>query len=423
MKEQLKIGLAFVGLVVGAGFATGLEVIQYFMSFGLTGLWGIVLAGVIMAAAGAVILQLGCFFLAEEHNSVFRQIAHPVISRTLDIAVILTLFCIGFVMLAGAGSNLEQQFGLPTWIGSLIMVVLVAATGLLDVEKVSNIISGVTPLLILAVVTVFLYTLFNLPGDFGQLGELASAEASPVSPWWLSALNYVGLALILGVSMSLVIGGAHSSLRDTMRGGLLGGTVYTILLAMLAFTMLANIEVVAGDDVPTLSLFESIHPVLALIMTFIIFLMIYNTAIGMFFALGKRVTASRPRRYVPVFFALCAAGYGVSFVGFETLMTYVYPVLGYLGLGMVMLLVGWWIKSRKKLSSESRRRERIRDLTEQREDPAQEFGAKQQAELEGALGESEADARRLERVMTGELSLDGTTSTQGSEKHQEGSKT
>lgn len=417
MKEQIKIGLAFVGLVVGAGFATGLEVIQYFMSFGLTGLWGIVVAGVIMAAAGAVILQLGCFFLAEEHHSVFRQIAHPVISRTLDIAVILTLFCIGFVMLAGAGSNLEQQFGLPTWIGSLIMVVLVATTGLLNVEKVSNIISGVTPLLILAVVTVFLYTLFNMPGDFGRLSELASAEASPVSPWWLSALNYVGLALILGVSMSLVIGGAHSSLRATMRGGLLGGTVYTILLAMLAFTMLANIEVVAGDDVPTLSLFESIHPVLALTMTFIIFLMIYNTAIGMFFALGKRVTASRPQRYVPVFFALCAAGYGVSFVGFETLMTYVYPVLGYLGLAMVVLLVGWWVKERKKLSAEARRRERIRDLTEQREDPAQKFDEKHQAELEGALGESEADADRLEHVMTGELDLDRATSTQDPQTH------
>ena len=408
MKEQIKISLAFVGLLVGAGFATGLEVIQYFISFGLNGLWGVLIAGVVMTAAGAAILQLGSYFLAEEHHSVFRRIAHPAISRTLDLAVIATLFCVGFVMLAGAGSNLEQQFGLPTWIGSLIMLVLVATTGLLDVDKVSNIISAVTPLLILAVLTAFVYTLFNLPEGVGRLSELAMQEESPVSPWWLSALNYNGLALILGVSMSLVIGGAHSNLRAAGRGGLIGGVIYTILLAMAAFTLLMNIETVAGDDVPMLSLFESMHPVMAFIMTFIIFLMIYNTAIGMFYALGKRVTAKHPRKYVPVFLGLCAVGYAVSFVGFDTLMAYVYPVLGYLGLAMVALLVGWWAKSRKRFSQESDRRDRIHELAEQREDPDRDFGEREQTELDGALKDSDADADRLEQAVTSEISIKGT---------------
>ncbi|MDN6510804.1 MAG: hypothetical protein L0K56_08885, partial [Corynebacterium sp.] len=58
MKEQLKISMAFLGLLVGAGFATGLEVIQYFASFGLSGLWGAVLAGLGMTVAGAVIRHL-----------------------------------------------------------------------------------------------------------------------------------------------------------------------------------------------------------------------------------------------------------------------------------------------------------------------------------------------------------------------------
>lgn len=404
MKEQIKISLAFVGLLVGAGFATGLEVVQYFISFGLTGLWGVLVAGVVMTAAGAVILQLGSYFVAEEHNRVFKEIAHPAISRAMDLAVIATLFCIGFVMLAGAGSNLEQQFGLPTWIGSLIMLVLVGTTGLLDVDKVSNIISAVTPLLIVAILVAFGYTLFNLPEDFGRLSEVAMAEDSPVSPWWLSALNYNGLSLLLGVSMSLVIGGAHSNLKATGRGGLLGGVIYTVLLAMAAFTLLANIERVAGNDVPMLSLFESMHPVMAFIMTFVIFIMIYNTAIGMFYALGKRVTASRPDRYTPVFLGLCAVGYGVSFIGFDTLMTYVYPVLGYLGLVLVVVLVSWWVKSRKQFPQESERRERIHDLEEQREDPDRDFDGGDQSELDQALDDSEADSDRLETVVTGEIS-------------------
>lgn len=85
MKDQIKISMAFLGLLVGAGFATGLEVIQYFVSFGFYGLWGVLLSGVVMAVAGAVILHLGSYFLADEHNSVFRRVSHPALSRTLRV--------------------------------------------------------------------------------------------------------------------------------------------------------------------------------------------------------------------------------------------------------------------------------------------------------------------------------------------------
>ncbi|WP_312978630.1 hypothetical protein [Corynebacterium sp.] len=403
MKEQLKISMAFLGLLVGAGFATGLEVIQYFASFGINGLWGAVLAGVVMAVAGAVILQLGSYFLADEHKEVFRSITHPAVSWALDIVVTLTLFCIGFVMLAGAGSNLEQQFGLPAWIGALIMTVLVMVTGLLDVDKVSDIIGGLTPLLILAVLIGFVYTLFNLPDDFSAVSELATQEESPVSPWWLSAVNYNGLALLLGVSMSLVIGGNHANMRDAGRGGLLGGVIYTILLILAVFTLLANIETVAGDDVPMLTLFNSMHPAMGYVMVFIIFAMIFNTAIGMFYALGKRVTSSRPSWYTPVFLALCAAGYAVSFIGFDTLMTYVYPVLGYLGMAMVVFLVGWWIYARRRLTEESGHRDTIRDLTEQREDDDADFSRDDESELSDELEESDADSDALAEQVTNEV--------------------
>lgn len=403
MKEQLKISMAFLGLLVGAGFATGLEVIQYFASFGINGLWGAVLAGVVMAVAGAVILQLGSYFLVDEHKAVFRSITHPAVSWGLDIVVTLTLFCIGFVMLAGAGSNLEQQFGLPAWIGSLIMTVLVMVVGLLNVDKVSSIIGGLTPLLILAVLIGFAYTLFNLPDDFSAVSELATQAESPVSPWWLSAVNYNGLALLLGVSMSLVIGGNHANMRDAGRGGLLGGVIYTILLILAVFTLLANIETVAGDDVPMLTLFNSMHPAMGYVMVFIIFAMIFNTAIGMFYALGRRVTSSRPSWYTPVFLALCAAGYAVSFIGFDTLMTYVYPVLGYLGMAMVVFLVGWWIYARRRLTEESGHRDTIRDLTEQREDDDADFSSDDESELSDELEESDADSDALAEQVTSEV--------------------
>lgn len=55
----VKVALSFVGLIVGAGFATGQKMIQqYFTSFGAVGIWGAVISGLLVAAAGSVTFTL-----------------------------------------------------------------------------------------------------------------------------------------------------------------------------------------------------------------------------------------------------------------------------------------------------------------------------------------------------------------------------
>ncbi|MBZ8177120.1 hypothetical protein GP475_05095 [Corynebacterium poyangense] len=403
MNRTVSIALAFVGLLVGAGFATGREIIQYFISFGTVGLWGAVLSGVFMALAGAVFLQLGSYFLANEHNLVFRNLSFAWLSWLLDVMVTLTLFAIGFVMLAGAGSNLEQQFGWPSWIGSGLMLILVIVTGFFDVDKVSNIISWVTPLIIVAVIVAFIYTLFHIPQDTAHLSELAQRKESPVSPWWLAALNYNGLALLLGVSMSIVIGGNHTDTTAAARGGLAGGVLYTVMLLMAAVTLFLSFDQIADADVPMLTIMENIHPALALVMVWIIFAMIYNTCIGMFYSLGKRLTAKNEKHFIPVFVVLCLMGYAVSFVGFSELMSKVYPIIGYAGMFMVVVLLGFWIRSRVEINRESRLRDKIRRLVRRREDPTKRFTSKQARELEHALAESQAEAEQIEETISEEV--------------------
>lgn len=396
--------MAFVGLTVGAGFATGKEVIQYFMGFGLTGMWGILIAGVVMTVSGAVFLQIGSYFLADEHATVFKRTAHPIVSRILDIAVSLTLFCVGFVMIAGAGSNLEQQFGLKAWIGSLLMTLVVLAAGMLDVNKVSRVIGGLTPLVIIAVIIAFVYTLMNMPADTSGLDALAAAESSPVKPFWLSALNYCGLALLLGISMTLVIGGNSLSPRQAGIGGVTGGLIYTLLLAMEGFALYYSLEEVGGTSVPMLELVSQIHPIMGPLMAFVIFIMIFNTAIGMFYALGRRLTASTKKySFRPVFVAATLLGFVVSFVGFDSLMENVYPIIGYTGIFMIACLIAWWIKSRARIARESKRRERIQELALQREDDEYDFSKEEEAELNKHISESHMEDERLHEAVQSEL--------------------
>lgn len=387
-KNITGIALAFIGLLVGAGFATGQEVVQYFTAFGINGVWGIVVAGVIMTVAGTVFLQLGSYFHASEHNAVFRKVSHPIVSKMLDVAVIFTLFAVGFVMLAGAGSNLAQQFGWPTWVGSTAMMVLVLVTGLLDVDKVSNVIGLLTPTIIIAVIVLLGYTLMNMPADSAAVIETASQTDTPIGNWLVSALNYNGLALILAVSMSLVIGGDHISPREAGWGGIIGGFVYSILLAIAGFVLLMGADKIVGSDVPMLVLVNEMGDTAGVLMAVVIFLMIFNTAIGMFYALGKRLSAGRENRTYPIFVVGTLAGYAMSFFGFKTLMNYVYPILGYLGMFMVVVLVIAWLRGLSKIRDESTRRERIKSLLRLKLHPEKKYDAKNDETIGRELVES-----------------------------------
>ena len=51
-KEATKIGFAYVGIVVGAGFSTGQEVMQFFTKYGLWAYLGVIISGFILAFIG-----------------------------------------------------------------------------------------------------------------------------------------------------------------------------------------------------------------------------------------------------------------------------------------------------------------------------------------------------------------------------------
>ena len=414
--------MAVVGLIVGAGFASGQEMMQYFVAFGRMGIWGAVMAGIIMAASAAAVLSLASYFLADEHTAVFDRISSPIMSRVLDIAVMITLFSTGFVMFAGAGSNLNQQFGLPIWVGSVIMMVLVLAAGMLDVDKVSAIIGGITPFIIVFLVGAAIYSIINADGTLAELEPATAGLLTTLPNWWVSALNYVGFSLMVAVSMAIVIGGTQINPREAGVGGLLGGAIFGGLLIIVSVALFYSVEAVGGDDMPMLTIVDRVNPTLGVAMAVVVYGMIFNTAIGMFYALGKRLTRNRKDRFRPVFLGSVAVGLALSFIGFQTLVSTVYPAIGYIGIVLIIVVIVARMTGRAKLAEEAERRAVIRDLVRRRLDPRAVFSRDDSARLEREVAASNADDRELIDTVRSEVSTeldDGPATPQSAETTKE----
>ncbi|WP_217588119.1 YkvI family membrane protein [Lentibacillus saliphilus] len=339
MKEILKIGSAFIGIIVGAGFASGQEILQYFTSFGYWGIAGAIVATALFAFLGMTITRLGSRLKAESHKDVIYTISGRYLGLIVDYIIIMTLFGVGVVMIAGAGSIFSQQFGLSAILGTMVMTTLVILTIMLDVERVVSVIGSITPFLLIAILGIAVYSLMTLSEPFSILNPIAQAQETTLPNWFVSAINYVSFNIAVGVSMALVMGGAEQNEKKAALGGLLGGLGIGILIMLSHLAIFSKIKTVANVDMPTLQIVNDISPVLGILMAVILFCMIFNTAVSMFFSFGARFTTLGTPQFKRFVIITVLVGFAASFVGFTDLVALFYPFIGYLGLFLILTLL------------------------------------------------------------------------------------
>ncbi|WP_438313361.1 YkvI family membrane protein [Sporosarcina sp. FA9] len=339
MKKILKMGSAFIGIIVGAGFASGREIVQYFTSFGLLGIIGAIIATALFAYLGMTLTRLGSRMRTKSHKEVVYKISGRYLGIIVDYIIIFTLFGVGVVMIAGAGANLNQQFGLPSFLGSLLMVILVMLTVMLNVEKVVAVIGSITPFLVLTVIIVAVYCLATMGESFTALNPIALDLETSLPNWFISAINYVSFNIAVGASMAIVMGGAEEDERVAAWGGLVGGLGIGVLIILSNLAIYSKVEEVANLNLPMLGLVNSISPIFGIVMAFILFGMIFNTAVSMFYAFGARFIPIGTGKFKMFVFITLVVGFVASFVGFTDLVAIFYPTIGYLGLFLVVALI------------------------------------------------------------------------------------
>lgn len=350
--KVLKMASAFVGIIVGAGFASGKEIVQYFTSFGLLGIIGAIVSTVLFAYFGMVLTRIGSRMQTTSHKEAIYTISGKYLGLVVDAVIIITLFSVGVVMIAGAGSNLNQQFGLPPFIGSLLLVVLVFLTVLLNVDRVVAVIGSVTPFLILAVIIVSIYCLTTMSDSFSNLNSIATSIETPLPNWWVSAINYVSFNIAVGASMSLVMGGAEKNEKAAALGGLVGGLGLGMMILLSHLAIFSKIDIVKDADLPMLAIINDISPILAILMAVVLYGMIFNTAVSMFYSFGARFVRRGTQKFRIFVFGVLIVGFGLSFFGFSALLDFLYPFIGYIGLFLMLtLLIASFRLPKKKLRS------------------------------------------------------------------------
>ena len=156
MKEIFVIVLVIVGALIGAGFASGQEIYSFFYSYGLHGMFGLVVTCILIGILINKILKIILKYEINNYDQFLSQLIKnkkiiKVVNNILNILLLITFY----IMIAGFGAYFEQQIGVHKIIGSLVLATLCFCVFLTSVKGVLKVSEYIVPLLIIFIVKIF----------------------------------------------------------------------------------------------------------------------------------------------------------------------------------------------------------------------------------------------------------------------------
>ncbi|WP_040204695.1 YkvI family membrane protein [Neobacillus jeddahensis] len=335
--QAFQIAAVYVGTVVGAGFATGKEIVEFFSRFGFFGFISILMSGYLFIILGSKLMRMAAYIDAKSYQEFNEYLFGKWPSRVINIFMLFMLLGVSAVMLSGAGAVFEEQLGIPKNVGVFLTIFLSFIVMLIGTKGLFAVNTFVVPLMISFSVILMFFSI-QMPHFLDQLVFIPHAEdgwKSVVAPFSYVALN-------LGLAQAVLVPIASDVKDDwTIKwGGILGGVTLTIILISSHFTliMLPNLELY---EIPMAIIMKRIAPFFYWIFVLVIYGEIFTSVIGNIFGLDRQL-----KQYIPVSTMISvtlifAVSYLISLVHYGTLLAYLYPLFGYICMSFFILL---WMK-------------------------------------------------------------------------------
>jgi len=292
-QRYLLPGFAFKAVVIGGGYATGRELVEFFLPSGPRGgLLGMSLAAVIWSVICVVTFVLARVTHSYDYRTFFRNLlgrAWIVFEVAYCFFIVLILAVFG----AAAGAIGHAMFGWPVLLGTVCLIVAIAgfvAFGNASVERLFKWVSF------------FLYGVYALfvvlaLGTFGDRIAANFALDVPTDGWALAGITYasynvVGAVVILPMLRHL------TSNRDAIVAGLLAGPLAMLPAFLFFVSMAAYYPQIASEALPSDFLLQRLQlPAFHLAFQLMIFAALLESGTGSVHAVNERIAQAWRARY------------------------------------------------------------------------------------------------------------------------------
>lgn len=336
ISQTMQVAFTYIGTIVGAGFATGQEIVQFYTRYGAMAAWTIALATALFIWIGTKILMMAADIGAVSYEDLNRILFGKNVGALVSAVTMVMLFGITTVMLAGAGSLFEEHLQLPYQIGLLVTLGLAYSVLTRGMQAILSVNSLVVPVM-LAFAGSIVWSAMHSPGAGNWLRLTSDYSTIRI---WSSPLLYVAFNLAMAQAVLVPMG---ATIRDKIVlrwGGILGGVGIGLLLFACHFALSAQMPGVMQFEIPMGHLTSGFGGLMQLLYVMVIFGEIFTTFVANGYGLIvqiKQRTGFSQRMLVIV---VLIGSFIISQIGFSKLLGTLYPLFGLLSILWFAALIG-----------------------------------------------------------------------------------
>ena len=287
-KRVLLPGLAFKALVIGGGYATGREIVEYFLlpAGPIGGALAITLAMLVWSVVCIVTFVFARITRSDNYRTFFKQLLGPLwpFAEVLFLlSAVITLAVFG----AAAGALGEAILGWPALVGTLVLVGGIIGFSAYGNESVENLFKYVS-FLLYGTYAVFVALALSA---FGQQVLANFATALPAEAWAFKGLQYAGYNVIGAVAILPVLRHMRSS-RDAVVAGAVAGPLAMVPALLFFVCMVAFYPQINAQVLPSDFLLGQLNvPLFHVLFQLMIFSALLECGTGMVHAVNERVAS------------------------------------------------------------------------------------------------------------------------------------
>lgn len=340
MGENRKIGsfeiaMIYVGSIIGAGFASGREIWQYFGVFGKMGIVGLFIAGCLFVIFGIMLVCIGRKLNTNDMGHVILPFENKTAASALGYVLAVVIFVPLVTMSAAGGAFVSQQFGIHRAIGGFAIVVMVIITVLGDFERISKVFNLLMPVLVFVVAGGSLYIILFIAPDSSTD---YIAKPSPLAPkWYLSSLVYLAYNFIGTIPMMSKAGMQGRGMRTVIKGAALGGIILFLMALSLNLALSKDPEFADSLDLPMLGMIGKVSYGFNVVYSVVLFFSIYSAATSTFYGVTTKIREGKHKNHIII--ALALIGFFLGLAGFRQIVAIVFPIIGIIGFLIIFMII------------------------------------------------------------------------------------
>jgi uncharacterized membrane protein YkvI len=341
-----QIAAVYVGTVVGAGFATGREIVEFFSRFGFFGFISILMSGYLLIFLGTKLMRTAARINAKSYQEFNEYLFGKYAGMAINFLMLFMLLGVCAVMLSGAGAVFEEQLGINKIIGIMLTIAMSFVVMLVGIKGLFAVNTFVVPLMLSFSFMLMVISL-KMPSfleSFLFIPHVEDGWKTAIAPFSYTAFN-------LGLSQAVLVPVAAEIKDDkTIKwGGILGGAALTLILisSHITLVMLPNLE---SYEIPMAVIMKNVASGFYWIFVLIIYGEIFTSVIGNVFGLERQLKKYISLPSIIIVSLIFVITYFISLVDYSTLLSYLYPMFGYISLVFFVLL---WMKPLPKEKNKS----------------------------------------------------------------------